>query len=68
MISKLNLYLKSGVKEYWVVNLYEKTILQYSFSEERDLNTFSTLTTTDTIESQVFPELTLSLQDLFAQL
>jgi Uma2 family endonuclease len=37
LVTKLNLYMKSGVSEYWIVNLEDKSILQYSFSEDREI-------------------------------
>jgi Uma2 family endonuclease len=36
MVIKLNLYMKSGVREYWIVDLENKRILQYSFSGEKE--------------------------------
>ncbi len=67
MVTKLNLYMKSGVSEYWVVNLQNRTILQYSFSPERDIENFKTCTEEETIESTAFPELMISLRDIFAE-
>ena len=68
MAVKLNLYMKSGVSEYWVVNLDEKSILQYSFSPERDIESLRSLKVEDTIESSVFAELKISLGDVFAEI
>lgn len=68
MVTKLNLYMKSGVLEYWVVNLQNKNILQYSFTPERDIGSLESLGEGETIESSVFTGLKLSLGDIFAEI
>jgi prevent-host-death family protein len=68
MAIKLNLYMKSGVSEYWVVNPENKSILQYSFSPERNIESLKSLKVEDTIESSVFPELKIPLADIFADI
>lgn len=68
MAIKLNLYMKSGIEEYWVVNLESKTILQYSFSPERDIESVQSLREEDTIESTVFTGLKIALGDVFAEI
>jgi Uma2 family endonuclease len=68
MVTKLNLYMKSGVSEYWVVNLENKSILQYSFSPERDVDSLKSLGEEDTIESSAFAGLKISLGDIFAEI
>ncbi|HCF50458.1 MAG TPA: prevent-host-death protein [Syntrophomonas sp.] len=67
MVTKLNLYMKSGVSEYWVVNLENRTILQYSFSPARELENLKTCAEGETIESTAFAELKISLGDVFAE-
>ncbi|AFV03420.1 MULTISPECIES: type II toxin-antitoxin system prevent-host-death family antitoxin [Dehalobacter] len=68
LVAKLNLYMKSGVLEYWVVNLENKSILQYSFSEERDINYPQSYQQGDTIQSTVFPGLEILLPDIFSEI
>ncbi|PKM89863.1 MAG: prevent-host-death protein [Firmicutes bacterium HGW-Firmicutes-12] len=68
MIAKLNLYMKSGVTEYWIVNLENKSILQYSFSQERDIDNLCTLAEIDTIKSTSFEDLELALKDIFSEI
>lgn len=68
MAVKLNLYMKSGVLEYWVVNLENKTILQYSFSPARDIENVQSLREEDTIKSTVFPGLEIVSGDIFAEI
>jgi len=67
MAIKLNLYMKSGVKEYWVVNLENRSILQYSFSAERDIESLKILGEKDTIQSSAFAGLEISLDEIFAE-
>ncbi|MDD2587206.1 MAG: type II toxin-antitoxin system prevent-host-death family antitoxin [Syntrophomonadaceae bacterium] len=68
MVKKLELYMKSGVSEYWIVNLENKSILQYYFTAERDIENFKSLGEEDTIESSVFAELKIRLGDVFTEI
>lgn len=65
MVTKLNLYMKSGVLEYWVVNPENKNILQYSFSPERDVESLKSLGKEETIKSSAFTGLEIPLADIF---
>lgn len=65
LVAKLNLYAKSGIKEYWVVNPEQKSILQYSFSEEREPDYPQNYLLRDTIQSTVFSDLKIALADIF---
>lgn len=64
MAAKLNLYMKSGVAEYWMVSIESKCIHQYSFTPERDIDSLITFTKGDTIESYVFEGLKIALDDI----
>jgi prevent-host-death family protein len=68
MVAKLNLYLKSGVREYWIVDLKEKSIVQYIFSRERNIEHLTIHKEEDTLESPVFPGLVIRLADIFAEM
>ncbi|MDD2510187.1 MAG: Uma2 family endonuclease [Syntrophomonas sp.] len=68
MVTKLELYMKSGVSEYWIVNLENKSILQYSFSPERDIESLKCLREEDIIESSAFAGLKISLGEIFAEI
>jgi prevent-host-death family protein len=67
MAIKLNLYMKSGVLEYWIVDLESKSIAQYSFSEERDIKSLHIFKEEDTIKSTVFKGLEMQLRDIFSR-
>ncbi|MFW5787738.1 MAG: type II toxin-antitoxin system prevent-host-death family antitoxin [Halanaerobiales bacterium] len=68
MITKLNLYMKSGVAEYWIVDLEKKKITQYSFTEERELDNIYYFGKGDIIEAKNFAGLKLSLDDIFSEI
>lgn len=67
MVTKLNLYMKSGVAEYWVVDCMNKTILQYVFSGERDIDTLNTIQLGGTIKSSTFDGLEVHLEEILDQ-
>ena len=63
---KLNLYLKSGVSEYWIVDLDGKNVIQYFFSREREIENVNTYKQGDTIHSTVFTGLNIPLGEVFS--
>lgn len=65
MATKLQLYMKSGVQEYWVADPVQKTIIRYSFSEERDIEETRTFTIAETISSAAFEGLEIPLKEIF---
>jgi len=66
MVTKLNLYMKSGVLEYWIVDLKSKSITQYFFSQERDIESLNTLKEGETIKSANFKGLEIQIRDIFS--
>ena len=66
LVTKLNLYMRSGVAEYWVVDPEDKKIFQYIFDEERELKQQNIFKEQEKIESAEFPNLRVKLKDLFA--
>ena len=65
MAVKLNLYMKSGVQEYWIVDPAGKKITQYSFSQERDIEDLNMAAAGDTIKSTIFEGLEIPLKEIF---
>jgi Uma2 family endonuclease len=64
---KLNLYMKSGISEYWVVDLLNKTVMQYTFTKERDIEDLRIVKSGESIQSAVFKGLEIYLDDIFSQ-
>ncbi len=64
MVAKLNLYMKSGVLEYWIVDPDKKCVIQYSFSKERDVQNMNTFSGDDTIKSKAFNGLEIKLKEV----
>jgi len=65
MIKKTNLYMQTGVKEYWIVDPDKKQIYIYNF-EESDVKDFKTCMHGDSIRSETFEGLEIELSQIFA--
>ena len=65
MITKPNLYMKSGILEYWIVNPENKTITQYTFTGNRKLKNIKEYGRNEKICSSVFENLEIPLQAIF---
>ena len=66
MVTKLNLYMKSGVLEYWIINLENKSVIQYLFSQERDIESLNAFREGDTVRSIAFEGLEIPVGDVFS--
>lgn len=62
---KYAIYEEAGVKEYWLVSLVDKTILQYILGENGKYSASRPLTDEDTIVTSILPDLEISLEDVF---
>lgn len=67
LVIKLNLYMKSGVVEYWLVDPEDRNIIQYSFSPEREVQKMRIYHDGDKIQSTAFTGLEVSLADVFSR-
>lgn len=65
MIRKLDLYMKSGIKEFWLVDTEKKAVYVYSF-EDRNILDFTSFTNKESVCSAVFDGLKISLEELFS--
>ncbi len=65
MATKLQLYMKSGVSEYWIVDPQGKSIMQHVFSPERDIDRTLVIGKDDAIRSAVFEDLAIRLNEVF---
>ncbi len=64
IIKKLELYLACGVKEYWIVNPWNKEVTVYQFKDSTIQNSM-TYKTNETIQSFIFEDITVELNDIF---
>lgn len=64
MVDKLNTYMLSGVKEFWVVDSNAKTVIQYSFNDCM-VEHFVTHREGETVHSFCFEGLEVKVHDIF---
>ncbi|KJS20862.1 MAG: hypothetical protein VR72_14045 [Clostridiaceae bacterium BRH_c20a] len=64
-IKKLNLYCKYKVKEYWIVDPKEKTVMVYKLLADNDYGKPKIYNAEETIKVNVFPNLTINLWEIF---
>lgn len=64
MLKKLDLYLQSGVREYWVVNPFNREVYVY-FISDRDIKDFYTYKGNETVKSIYFKGLEIPLEQIF---
>ena len=64
MVKKLDLYMQTGVKEYWMVDPDKKELSIYNF-EKHDIEDNNTYTGDMVVKSKVFNGLEFRLVDIF---
>lgn len=67
MVDKLNTYMLSGVREYWVVDYRQKNILVYSFAKYA-IDGYKLFELGTVAKSMSFPGLAADVSELFADL
>lgn len=67
MTIKYDLYEENGVKEYWIVNQAEKTILIYVLVDDKYAG-IKPITENGKLESPTFPALKFSVKNVFKQI
>lgn len=65
MLKKLNLYLHTGIEEYWIVNPMRKEVYYYRFAEQ-DIKDYRVYKDVETIQSIVFDGMEIPLKNMFA--
>ena len=65
---KYELYRESGVREYWIVYPFEQAVHQFVLDEVQDkYQLINMLSGEDTATPQLFPDLQIDLQEVFAE-
>lgn len=65
MREKFEVYEESGVREYWLVNPTDKTVLIYLLNKEGKFIGLQPLTEDQKLTSAIFPELEITLSEVF---
>lgn len=66
LITKMNLYQRFGVKEYWIVNPKLKSIQIYALNSEELYEQAGVYKNNDLVESSIFSDLKINLEDIFS--
>jgi len=64
MVAKLELYMKGGIREYWIVNPESKEAFVYTF-KDKNIDVVRAYKGNDTIQSVYFGGLNVNLGDVF---
>lgn len=65
LVTKLNLYMKYGVKEYWIVNPMLESITIYTLNEEGLYEQLDMKTSVGNVKSKVLNTFSLELESIF---
>ncbi|MEG1287472.1 MAG: Uma2 family endonuclease [Clostridium sp.] len=65
LVTKMNLYMRYGVKEYWIINPMKYSIDVYSLDENGGYEQYCVRHKIGDIESKVFKELNIDMEDIF---
>ncbi len=66
MVRKLNTYMLSGVREYWIVDPAQRMFFVYSF-QDHNIASYDIYKETECAQSRLFAGLSVSLTDLFKE-
>lgn len=64
LVRKLNLYMKYGVKEYWIVDPMEKRIMIYTVDENGEVQ-FDLVGENEKVTSRLFEKFIIETENLF---
>jgi Uma2 family endonuclease len=65
LVTKLNLYMKYGVKEYWIVNPILNTVMLYALNEEKMYEQIIVKTETGIVKSKFLENFEVDIEELF---
>lgn len=64
LVTKMDLYMRYGVKEYWIINPIKHSLDIYSLDDNGGYEQYCVRHKTGNIESKVFKELNISMEDI----
>jgi len=64
LVKKLDLYMQTGVKEYWIVNYFNKEVIVYLFNDN-SIENFKVYSNAGNVESLTFNSLTADIMEIF---
>lgn len=65
LITKLNLYMKYGVKEYWIINPMLESVTIYTLNDENMYEQLDMKTSIGVLKSKVLEDFTVNLKEIF---
>lgn len=65
LVTKLNIYMKYGVKEYWIVNPILNTVMLYALNEDRMYEQSIVKTEIGIVKSKIIENFEVDIEDLF---
>ena len=65
LVTKLNIYMKYGVKEYWIVNPILNTVMLYTLNQDKMYDQSIVKTETGIVKSKFFEEFEVDIEELF---
>lgn len=65
LVTKLNIYMKYGVKEYWIVNPILNSVMLYTLNEDNMYEQSLVKTEIGIIKSKIFEKFEVDIEDLF---
>ena len=64
-IEKMDLYMRFGVKEYWIISPRSKTVEMFTLQQSGTYSEPKIYSKDDIVKSQIFEDLLINLQELF---
>jgi len=64
MVDKLNTFMMSGVKEFWIIDPIKRSVLVYGF-KDYEIDEYATYQEGDTLRSYFFDSLEITVNDIF---
>lgn len=65
LVRKLDLYMQTGIQEYWIVNYFNREVIVYRFTDN-DIAEMKLFVKEDTVRSFIFDGLAADMKDIFA--